>query len=506
MSVTVRTLVEVELTPGTWTAIDPDVAAGQVLTIARGITGNGPLDLVAGTGVLQCALRNDARNSALIQGYYSPAHESRQAGWAHSLPIRVSLAPPGWTQVVVFRGTIWHLAPEAGRHGSRRVLVTAYDAMRVLADADLREVSIQVDRTETELLETVLAALPAAAQPPATAFDPGVDTYPYAFDDLAGGAKALAVASDVVVSAFGVLFVAASGALTYRTRHAIGTTATAYDLSDDDLVELTAPSSADQAYTRVRATTHPKAISAAATDELYTLAAGTTIEIPAGETREVWTDYTDPLDRQTPIGGLDVVEAVAGGTHYAANSLADGSGTDLTGTLAASLEAFSSTAKWTLANTGVQAAHVRTLRVIGKAVRDPGPQTFESYGGSSAGERPLAINLPYQDDPQIGQSAADFVRAQYARSAPVDAAAFPASKSVELMTQALLRDIGDRVTVRETVTGITAGCLIRSVALEVSAGGWVNCQWGLRPASPFAMWQLGIAGASELGVSTTLGF
>jgi hypothetical protein len=409
---------------------------------------------------------------------------------------------------IKFTGKVRDILPDAGKYRARLVHVTAYDVMRDLAEADAREVTIQVNKAEDELLDALIAAMPATAQPAATDFDAGVDSYPIVFDKVAGDTKALAAGRDIVVSSLGMWFCIGDGTLKYLSRHSLATTTSAVSLGDADLDDIAVPSSLDGVFNRVRTTTHPKVISAAATDELYTLPTGSSIEVGAGETVEVWTAYTDPADRQTHIGGTEVVTVLAGGTHYAANSQADGGGSSMTSSITATLTPFASTGKWSFTNGAATAAFITTQKVIGKAVRDPGPRTFESYEAEDYGDRPLNIDLPYQDDPYIGQSAADYIVAQYSSlSQQIESVTFLANRSAALLVQALTREPGDRITVSETVTGVTSvQCIIQSVELEVRPGMIVICKWGVRPANTIRFWQWGIAGASEWGQTTIYAF
>ena len=491
----------------TMTTAGADLLATGNVRVKYGIDGNGPTDGVASTGELQYVLRNDARNSALLQGYYSPAHTNVRSGWTFGIPVRAVFTYNG-TDYIKFTGKIRNILPDAGRYRTQRVQVTAYDVMRELAEADAREVTIQTNKAEDELLNALIAAMPSTAQPLATDFDAGVDSYPYVFDKVAGDTKALAVARDIVVSSLGMLFCIGNGTLKYRSRHSLATTTSAVSLDDDDLDDLVVPSSLDGVYNRVRVTTHPKVISAAATDELYTLPTGSSIEVGAGVTVEVWTAYTDPNDRQTNVGGSAVVTALVGGTHYAANAAADGSGANMTASITATLTPFASTAKWSFTNAASTAAFITTQKVIGKAVRDPGPRTFEAYDVADYGDRPLVIDLPYQDDPYIGQSAADYLVAQYsALSQQIESVTFLANRSDALMVQALTREPGDRITLSETVTGVTSvQCIIQSVELELRPGPILICKWGVRPANTIRFWQWGIAGASEWGSTTIYAF
>jgi hypothetical protein len=486
--------------------VTADLHSANGLRLKYGIDGNGPLARVASTGECQFGLRNHEGNSVSLVGAYSPHHANVRSGWGFGKYVRVFCTYSA-VEYTKFTGKIRVIAPDAGRYGPRRVHVTAYDTMRDLAEADAREVTIQVDKTETQLLDAILAALPAASQPVATNFDTGVDTYPYAFDNVSGGAKALAVMRDVVVSSFGLLVPDGEGTLRYITRHTFAAL-TSSGTFTDSMVELSVPSSLDGVFDEARSTTHPKQVSAAATDELYTLPPGTSVEVPANAVGfEIWTDYTDPNDRQTNIGGTSVVTTLVAGTHYAGNSQADGLGTNQNAALTVSIDPFGTTAKWTVDNSSSAPVFLTTQKVIGKAVRDPGPQTFQSPVGT-AGERPITIDLPYQDDPYIGQSVADYVVSLYSNPAhQVESITFIANASNTLMLQAMQREPGDLITISETVTGLASAlAIIQSVSFEVVQGLYLLCRWGLAPADSTRYWQLGVAGASELGETTILGF
>jgi hypothetical protein len=126
-------------------------------------------------------------------------------------------------------------------------------------------------------------------------------------------------------------------------------------------------------------------------------------------------------------------------------------------------------------------------------------------------ERPIEIDLPYQDDPYIGQGVSDQVIALYSDlTQQIQSLAFVANRSDALTLQALQREPGDMITVTETVTGVTSvAAIIQSVEFEAQPGAndtLIICRWGLARADTSQYWQLGIAGVSELGTTSVLGF
>lgn len=512
--------VEVNFSPGAspevWTDITADVLSD--LSFRYGIPGSGPLDRVASSGDLTFTLDNSAGNSGGTLGYYSPEHASKRSGWGFDLPVRVRVnhdvigGSPD-TEVTKFRGRIRVIDPVPGNYGIRRVYVTAYDIMRDLGEADVREVGLQIDKTEVELLDALLDSLPSDSQPHTRDFDTAVDRYAVAFDDLGSGQKALAVLQDIAVSAFGLIFSPGDGRLRYMSRHTLQRVVTVDYWFNNQLHDIAVPTSLDQVFRHVRVRTNPKEVSAGSppTDVLYEIPTGTSIAIPVGAQREVWTDYTDPNDRQTRIGGTNVEESLTGGVHYAAFSTEDGSGTDLTADMTVTLDAFASTAKWTIVNNSGQPAYITQLSPIGHAIRNPGPQWREHSTG--AANRPIEIDLRYQDDPTVADGVATEVIRLYGddsgESHRVEAIEFLANYDDDLMEQALLRDIGDPISISDDVTGLsTNNVIIHSVEFRVeNDGAALWCRWGVSPDQSLnGVWQLGKTFFSELGFSTKLGF
>jgi hypothetical protein len=494
-----------------WNDITEDVQIGSI-EFKRGIDGDSPTDCVAATGELKFSMKNDTTNSGHTLGYYSPASGQKRPGWDFGIAVRVSFTTSTLTNKVVFYGKIRVIAPTSGIYGERKVDVVAYDIIRDLAETDARQVTVQQSKTEVELLNALLAVLPLESLPRTTNFDAGVDSYPIAFDDLEGSAKALTVMSNIVTSSIGMLVCTGDGTLRYRSRQSLAT-GTSILTIDNQMVAISVPSSLDKIYNHVRVTTHPKTVSPVANEVLYSLpaSASNAISMAPSTTIEPWTNYSDPNDRQSPVGGVNIVPPVRG-THYIANAAADGSGANLSALLSATMFGFGTTAKWTITNTSTsQPLFVTGLQVVGKAVRDPGPQTFESFSSSSLAssstDRPINLDLPYQNDPYVGQSLADYTIILYSRlPVQIESVEFWGSVSPAYLNAALTIEPGDRVIVSETVTGVSAvACIVHNIEVSLLENDQIRCKLGLKPASTIGVWTLGVVGASELGDTTILG-
>lgn len=497
--------VWITLVSGPDVNIAADVLGATGVRLRYGMSGNGPADCLASTGECSFTLRNDARNSYATQGKYSPAHASVLAGFNYGIGVRIVFTYGG-TDYTKFVGKVHVIRPMPGLGRGERVELVAYDGMGDLMQADAREVTIQTSKTEAQLLTALLDALPTSAQPTARSIDTGVDTYPYAFDNVGAGTKAAGVAQDIVQSAYGWAFYAGDGTFTYLSRHtraAVSSSAT----FTNSMHGLGVPSSLDQTYNRVRATIHPKTIDAAATTVIASQT-GSAPDIAAGASQTIWLTFRDPDEVKRLIGGLSAVTPIVATTDYTANDAADGGGTDRTASVSVATTVFASSAKFVVTNNYTGTVYLTKLQLRGKGVYDDGPRTFEAYSVQPYGDRPYEFDMPYQDDAEIGQSAATFIEASYNDlTQQVNSLEFVANQSDALMLQALTREPGDVVTITETMTGLSSvRAVITSVEFEIRAGLFIICRWGLAPASPFGIWQIGVTGASELGVTTTLGF
>lgn len=501
--------IEAEFSPGTWTDITDDADASNGMRIAYGIQGQGPLDCVAGTGECQFALRNDASVGAV--GTYSPLHANVQSGWTVGTPLRVTLTS-GSLARVKHRGKVGMIDPEPGTYRKPRAFVTSYDGMRDLAEADVREVTLQIGQSEDDLLTEICDALPSDAQPVTRDFDTGVDTFPYAFDDVGPGLKALTLVKDVAVSAFALVAMKGDGTLMLQNRQSRANTASAFTF-DDTMNGLFVPADKGNLYNRVRVTIRPKTIDAAATTVLWE-SSGTVLSVASGQTVTLWVEYRDPDESRTLIGGQSLVNPPTATTDYLANSASDGSGSNLTGSIAITMTDFASASKLEITNNAAVTAYFVDgsgdpfLRIKGKGVYDLGPQTFEATSTQTYGIKPLPIELRYQSDASIAQSYATYVEAQYrSLQAQLGSISFLANSSADLMKHALSREPGDVITVTEAVTGVSAvDAVIQSISLEVLPSNKLSCTWGLAPAAPFRAWILDSVDRSQLDDTTKLGF
>jgi hypothetical protein len=190
--------------------------------------------------------------------------------------------------------------------------------------------------------------------------------------------------------------------------------------------------------------------------------------------------------------------------------------------------------RWSITNNSGQVAYITKLQARGKGVYDFETTVAEAEDATLAadfGEQVAVIDLPYQSDPAVGQSTAEYLLGLYGpqeigiwslgtagsselgvttqlsyfnRSSVGSVQVRP--RTAALQTQILAREVGDRIAIEETVTGLQASFYIQAVALEVVAPGIPSVTWTLAPADTQAYWALGETGYSELGNTTWLAF
>tara|TARA_R110000765_G_scaffold31917_2_gene74555 strand:- start:1109 stop:2914 length:1806 start_codon:yes stop_codon:yes gene_type:complete len=601
MGAALEVVVAVETSTDTWTDISADVMSAQAITISYGISGDKPLDCVAGTGSAQFS----------VNGYkYSFEHADVLSGWAFGARIRVILyrtldtpqsvssltAAYEWllgtvgrselgqttflgemtstatvttsgshgyssgdwvtiagaspstyngtfritvtstttftyglgslTPAVTASGTITarlgylkhngklrSANPAPGAYRTRRVAVTSYDGMRDLAETRLRDVAIQINQSESELITTILDAVPAAAQPLYRSIAAGVDTYPYAFNELRGGALALSVIKNVCVSGFGVAIMRGDGTFEFQSRHTRTTGTPAYHFNET-MQGLSTNASIDEFVNHVQTTISPRSVDSAATTKVYA-ATGAPFAVAAGETVTMIVQYRDPENTDTLIGAVDVVNCTAT-TDFLGNANAAGTGTNLTSSLAVVTTQYGSSATLAITNNHasaaiylVNASGAAFLQLRGKGVYEKSPQTFTAQSSQPYGDKTLSIALTYQSDPVTAQAYASVVEEKYnsSASAQLQSIDFAGNASPDLLLHALAREPGDIIQVSETNVGASEETMvIQSVKLRITSGPWVTATFGLAPSSSAGIWMLGTVGQSENGLTTTLGF
>jgi hypothetical protein len=507
-NLTPTVLIEVELSGAGsgWTDLR---AAGDVaqqgLTVRHGITGSTPADNVAGTGTASFTLRNSTLNSGSTLGYYSPNHASARTGWGLGIGCRVRIQDPVtltyWTR---FRGRIDVIDPTPGKYGERVVHVVAVDWMDEAARFALTPaIGEQVNQPWDAVLGAILAQM--ATQPAAVDLSAGTEVFPYALDTSDNAKqRALAEFKKLANSEAGFVFLKADGTLRAENRHTRMTASTSvWTLADTDYQALELPSTRDDVINSILTTTHSKIVDAAPTSTVYSQA--NTIAIDASSTKRLIGPYRD-ADTGDPIGATEIQPLIAG-VGYIANTASDGSGADATSSVSIVAELGASGALFDVTNSSGATVYLTTLQLTGKRILDRGTTQHPASDATSIalhGEHVVEFDMPYQSSADVGQGAADYFLAKFKNPLAQARRITVLATTAALLTQILTRDISDRITLSETVTGVSDDFFINGVELSVTPNGHVHAAYVLAPAAdPYAAlyWLLG---TSTLGTDTLL--
>jgi hypothetical protein len=198
-------------------------------------------------------------------------------------------------------------------------------------------------------------------------------------------------------------------------------------------------------------------------------------------------------------------------TDYMANTNPSGLATDATADVDVVVTGFASTAKVEITNNHastvylVNASGEPFLYVRGRGIYAYAPVTAESYTASTYSDKTLVVDMPYQDDGNLAQGAADYTKTLW-RSVEnkVEYVRFNPQQSDFLMAEMMATDIGSRTRVSELMTGLSsADAIIVAIECEILGSTLWTCRWIL---SPFIESDFFVLDTSVLDGADTLGF
>ena len=485
-------------------------AAGQEIRLHYGINGGGPTDRVAAPGTLSYALENVANSGAAV-GYYSPNHASKRSGFALGMKVRFSVTSAG-VAYYKFYGTLDRITPLPGKT-PRVTQCMAVDWMDEASRYQISGVPVALGTDAQTVLAAVVAAVPKA--PNATSYGTGSDAY--AFAPAAGRDERYAAISEfqrVAMSELGYIVIrggtttGTAGTLAFISRNQLVTSP--YNVSQvtltDAMEAMGAEMSRESVLNVFRALTHPRRSDPTTSDRvvLFAMQDGG-VSVDAGVTVVALGNYSDPAQQAARVSGYGMIAPVLGTDYYFASN-PDGTGTDLSGSLALTTSYGSEGVKYTIANGGAVTGFF-WAQARGYGIYDYEPVTVEKRDATSVtayGESPIDMDLFYQGDPSFGQNVGAYFLAYWKDPTTiVQSVTFLANYSSTLMLHALAREPGDVVTIAETTTGVNKAHRIMSVDLLFRAG-LVWCTWGLSPMVDVTDYWVLEEGGSSLGTNTTL--
>lgn len=502
-----------------WTDVTGDLAR-EVEELDYGIKGIGPTDRLADTGTFKFALDNSASNSGGVVGYYSPGHPSVRTGFKMSIRVRVILNAWGRT---FYRhvGRLEEIDPAAGIYGSRITTCTSVDWMDEAARAKVSGLAVQFDQTSGDLF-TMLAN--AVSTPPEAVLirTAGSDTYPIALDTAEDEKVQVVTELKKILDSelgYGAIIgdETQGGTLMFEGRRGRGLSFENADtFTETDIISLSAGQHRADVINAFQLVTHPREVDASPTSILYDLKSA--VPIGPGATVRILGPYRDP-DQQAPrIGGtnMQAPSVVSPLADYAFWSNDDGTGTDLTAFLTVTANYGGSGVRYTLTNSATQSGYVTKLQARGQAVRGYQTVVAEAQDATSitdAGMNLVTLDMPYQSTVDVALEAAPYLVGVYKDPGPRPSITFDVPENDGAMLKRLLvLDIGSRIGVSESVTGLTddgpgtviIGYFINAVRIQISPTGRYQVTFTLAPADRNNYWLLGVAGRGELDATTLL--
>jgi hypothetical protein len=499
------TAYEAQFDGTNWTDITADVIRDGTIPFGYGIRGNSPTDRVASTGEMQFELRNDAGNSAHLQGYYTPGHSNCRDGFTIGLKIRLRVTYEGQTKTMFYgRIPADGIKPTAGLYGMRRVAVTVRDWIDIAANHEMVSPEFATDKTITEVAALITANMDIA--PLSTDYRTGTETFPNVFDTVRSKTRALTELAKVANSEPGYIYLIHSttadevlrveGRYTRNDERASLSDSTNYfvDESGNHFVDEsgnyfvgneTSPFIANNAqidmptpeikfYNRVKITSYLRRRDASP----VTLATvQSAIYVAAGASVPITLRYKDPTGNANSVSGINMIAPEAT-TDFLANTLANGGGTNLTPSFTfAAVGGVFGTGDCQMLITNNSASNGYLLagskvRGTGVYIDDPADTVSEDTTSITAnGAYELTIDQKYQDSINTAQSIAPFMLNLYKTPRlVVDSVKYCANSNDVNMAAFFYLEPGDRIAISEDVTGIDSQFFIQGKEAEILPG------------------------------------
>jgi hypothetical protein len=522
---------------GYW-PLDDAPESGEARDVSRYATQDITADVLSadwelGFGQPYAHIARPARATLVLNnsaGQYAPENASALSGFDAGKALRIRSTFQAATRQ---HAVLWirRVEPDGNQYGERRAKITC-EGFLARAQRHQADVPIQLNKTADQIVEALLEA--TLLYPPGFAgywlvgapgytelghttrlgdtatysdFDTGISVFPYAMDNNRSGSSLYAALRLVAESEQGRVGTDRDGKVFFWSRHHLALDTTSDEMFDDMMFDL------DYRYgeslvNRITVRHNPRKLDATGTPTLGTL--DRALWIRAGESREVMVRFADGSGAR--ISSTSVITPVAN-TDYTANSAEDGSGSDLTGLVAVTLEAMAQSARLNFTNNANVDAYVQpgaTVRGNDK-LTDFGQMEVSHQDDASAaayGLRSEVVNARLLEDPVVAENLARWlVVSRGDARGEARRVTFKPRRSDGLMTAALSRVIGDRVTAQETHTGLSADFFIVGERHRLRGGGMDHTViWTLEPASAQLFWILDKVGYSEIGQTTILGY
>jgi hypothetical protein len=301
----------------------------------------------------------------------------------------------------VMAGYVSDIQPASGDYSQAQV--TILDGMQYLVE---NTVSVLLQKNISYATGIGLA-LDAISWPDVwgCSLDTGIAELPYWWCDGDDGRKAIQALAD---GNLGIFFVAADGKAKFYSRDHVSDPVMLMEQADINK-EIILAQPWEVVRNTIHITAHPLTVQTLG--DLWKL--GDKPSLGIGETITLFANFAYNSNSCAASG----VIAPLATTDYLANSASDGSGTNLTASIAITTTVFSKTAKLEIKNNSGSLAYITMLRIRGNAITDAGGVTLEEVDMASQdafGKRAFSLDTPWLQNTNNADSFAKMIKTSMA--------------------------------------------------------------------------------------------
>lgn len=462
-----------------WTDVTADVASDDI-ACQRGFQSAEADDLVAAPSTLQLSFNNSATNTGGVLGYYSPDGPNNRAGFDIGIRVWVTVTALGLT-TTRFIGWIQQVSPTAGLFEAQTTPIVAAGWLQLAQDTPASAVGVQTGLRDDQLIPLLVAQ--TTFPPPATSYATGLETYPYAFDDLTPTTYVTDGLDSVMLSGMGRFFEKADGTLVYETRAkrqgGIGASLTLADMApmgQPGLALATFPVRRDLSILAnfIQLTGHPKNVDASAVVLFAYALSASSPTIPASGGMQVITgSYQDPTQLAQSIGAFNTITAAGIGasgnlpsTDWQITTAPNGGGSDISSSCTVTVVFSATSAVFTITNNSASLGFISKLQCRGQGVYNYNTFIATAINIGVLSKKTINIDCKYQALPSVVQSLSNYLLYAYGTRRPqLDrgiTVQVPAQDEVT-MAAVLSLEISQAIVVQETVSGVVGTFWINNI-------------------------------------------
>ncbi len=467
---------------GVWTSIAEDVLIRkQALVATRGIDGSDVTNRVASPGSLTCLLDNGESSSGEVLGWYSPENVNMRGNFGRDTLVRLKFTV-GATIYYKWRGYITDLEPAPGQYKERTTQLSATDFMQRMIEHKLNAIPVQESQRSDQVMQTILNNM--AVAPVNASLDTDKFTLVYALhSEQDERTTAMGATQKVCQTALAYGFLRGNltdGETFVYQREESRAQALSGATFDDTMSALKINRNRDRIKNRLVGQIHPPNVDTQPTTLLASL--DNEIPIDAGDTQVITLRFKEASSR-IRVSAKDIVTSLTPDTHYKMSALENSGGSDMNAFLTPTVTAGGNVAVISLQNTGTVRGFVSKLDIYGKGIYLNSP--VEIVVESGIADKQLNYDFYYLADPYRAKTFLTHLHNRTTSETPdVDLLSFFADIDATFMGYAMNIDIGDKITVLETVTGIWNDYIINKVTYTIQTNRTLRVDYLLEVADP----------------------